>query len=393
VPLYFKHAKGARLTDVDGNEYVDFVCGFGPVILGHGHEEVCAAAARGARNVQQTGGQHLAEVELAEAIAGTVPSVETVRFSTTGSEAVHGALRLARAVTAKNLVVKFASHYHGWLDGVFHTIGAMPPGLPDGAGVATGSSADVVVVEWGDETALEELFRRAGKAIAAVIMEPLPCNQGVFYPPDGFLEAARRITAEYGALLVFDEVITGFRIGLGGAQGLFSVTPDITVLAKSMANGFPLSAFGAGHDLMGMVARNEAVHAGTYNGGGSSVAAGLATIEALCRDEGHYERMERLGSRLKAGLESSAKVHGLNLQTRGPGPVFYAWFTDGRMVDSLSDHLKADMALYTRFAELMLDEGVRIIPAGRWYLTTAHEDPEIDRALEAADSSLARLSG
>jgi glutamate-1-semialdehyde 2,1-aminomutase len=390
-PLFFREASGAKLVDVDGNEYVDFVCGFGPILLGHGHPGVVDAVCRAAGQLQQVGGQHVGEVELAERLCGLVPAFETMRFSMTGSEAVHGALRLARAATGRNLVVKFTGHFHGWLDGVFHSSGPTFPGLPDSPGIAAGARGDLVVLEWGDADALAELFDRAGPSIAAVIMEPLPCNQGVFYPPAGYLEAARKLTADAGAVLVFDEVITGFRVGLGGAQERFGVTPDLAVVAKAMANGFPVSAFGGRRELMATVATNKAVHAGTYNGGGISIAAGLATLDALEGDPGLYERMERLGARLMDGLKNAAQGHGLSLQARGPGPVFFTWFTDGE-VSSVRDHFRADTQSHARFAELMLAEGVRIIPAGRWYLTAAHGDAEIDRAVEAADRAFAQLA-
>ena len=390
VPLSCESSSGPYWVDVDGNRYVDFVCGFGPVILGHGDSAVCDAAAEGARNLQQVGGQHHLEVDLAEQLCELVPSFEQVRFSVSGSEAVHGALRLARGVTGRSLVVKFAGHYHGWLDSVYTGIGAAPPGLPESAGQLPSALGEVVVINWNDLDELGSLFARAGDRIAAVIMEPLPCNQGVIYPEAGYLEGVRDLVSDAGSLLVFDEVITGFRLGLGGVQAKFGVTPDLTVVAKAMANGFPISAFGGSAAHMEAVAENRVVHAGTYNGGGVSVAASLATIARLGEDDDAYPRMERLGRRLMDGLAERAAASGHRFVTEGPGPVFFAWFSD-RPITSLRDHLGADLDLYATWAEGMLDEGVRIIPAGRWYLTTAHQEDDVDLALEAAERAFSRL--
>src|SRR5579862_5294521 len=212
VPLFFEQARGAHLIDVDGREYLDFVCGFGPVILGHSHAAVAAAVAESAKTLQQPGGQHLGEIELAERLRSCVPSIELVRFASSGSEAVHGALRAARAATGRMVVVKFAGHYHGWLDGIFTGTAGQLLGLPDSQGQPLSSLSEVVTTAWNDEDALSEVFRRVGKQVAAVIMEPIQCNAGVFYPRQEYLEFARALTQEYGALLIFDEVITAFRL-------------------------------------------------------------------------------------------------------------------------------------------------------------------------------------
>lgn len=391
VPLFIESADGSRLVDVDGNEYVDFVCGFGPVILGHNHPAVSAAVMEAVPRLQQVGGQHRGEYELAEALCAAVPSFERIRLGLSGSEAVHAAVRLARAATKRDLIVKFAGHYHGWYDGALVGATTLPPAAPESAGQQASAIADIEVLDWNEPEAIRATFADRGSEIAAVIMEPLPCNQGVIYPLPGYLELVRDLASEAGALLIFDEVISGFRIGTGGAQAEFGVTPDLTVIAKAMANGFPISAFGGRSDLMELVATNDVVHAGTYNGGGISVAAALATIGVLRGEPAIYERMERLGQRLMTGLRELAAKHGHRLVTQGPGPVFFAWFFDGDDVRSFRDHLHADAQRYGRFAELMLGEGVRIIPAGRWYLTAAHDEVDISQALAAADRALAAL--
>lgn len=392
VPLFLKEAQGARLVDVDGNEYVDFVCGFGPVILGHNDETVTEAVARGAGSLQQVGGQQAAEIELAETLCKCVPAFQLVRFSSSGSEAVHAALRLARAATGRPLVVKFAGHYHGWLDNVYAGTFHAPPVLPESRGQTPSALSELVVIDWNDEAGLRSLFATAGDQIAGVIMEPIACNGGVIYPADGYLELARDLTAATGAVLIFDEVITGFRLGLGGAQAEVDVTPDLAIVAKAMANGLPISAFGGRRDLMELVAHNTVTHAGTYNGGGASIAAALATIDELERESGRlYRAMSSHASRLMDGLRQSAQRHGHRLVVQGPGPVFFAWFLDQDEVTSHRDHLRADIGRYARFAELMLGLGVRLIPSGRWYLTASHTVDDIERALVAADHAFRLL--
>jgi glutamate-1-semialdehyde 2,1-aminomutase len=236
------------------------------------------------------------------------------------------------------------------------------------------------------------VFAAAGDSIAALIMEPIPCNQGVFYPANGYLEAVRKLTADAGAVLVFDEVITGFRHALGGAQATVGVTPDLTVTAKAMGNGFPVSAFGGRRDLMELVATNKVVHAGTFNAGGVSVAAALATIEELAEDDGKvYELMAERGQRLMRGLADAAEAAGIPLQLRGPGQVFFAWISENE-VESYRDHLAADHAAYAGFGAGSSRRGVRVIPAGRWYLNAAHTDEDVEIAVAAAEQAFVELA-
>jgi glutamate-1-semialdehyde 2,1-aminomutase len=392
VPLTLASAQGARLTDVDGNELVDFVCGMGPIILGHGHPEVVAAVREAAGRLQQAGAQSEAEVALAEQLRAAMPSLERLRFGLSGSEAVHAALRTARAATGRPLVAKFAGHYHGWLDPILTATSHLPPAEPETGGQQPSALADVVALEWNDGTALEALFADRGHDLAAVIAEPYPCNGGVIPAAPGYLERLRALCDAHGALLVFDEVITGFRAGLGGAQGLLGVRPDLTVVAKALGNGFPISAFGGRADVMDEVGANRAMHAGTYNGGGISIAAGHATVSALAGDAGLYGRLGHLAARLRQGLEDAGARHGHRLVTAGTGGVFFAWFRDEGGVATFRDHLGSDLPRYARFAALMLEEGVRLIPAGRWYLSAAHGEAEVDAALAAADRALPRLT-
>ena len=393
VPLFIEQASGAELVDVDHNRYVDFVAGFGPIVLGHADPAVGSAVTEAGARPQQVGAQHENEIRLAEALCEHVPAFESVRLALSGSEAIQAALRLARAATGRPLVLKFAGHYHGWLDSVFTATSHGSPGFPESGGQSSAALADLRVIEWNDEQALREAFATAGDRLAAVVMEALPCNQGVIHPRDGYLELARELCDEHGSVLIFDEVITGFRLGLGGAQALTGVTPDLAIVAKAMGNGYPISAFGGRADLMALVATNRVVHAGTYNGGGASVAAALATIERL-RDPGFaaHDRMRRLGRRLMDGLRESAARHGHRLIAQGPGPVFFTWFHDLDEVTCYREHRLADGGRYARWAELLLSEGVRVIPAGRWYLTAAHTDAHIDETLAAAERAFAGLT-
>ena len=392
VPLFIREARGAYLVDEDGNEYIDYACGYGPVILGHGHPGVAAAVAQAAGGVQQVGAQHRAELELAERLCAIVPAFERVRLGLSGSESVHAAIRLARAATGRSLVVKFAGHYHGWLDTILTGTGHLPPSLPETAGQPASSLAEVVVVEWNDTDALRQVVSDAGDRLAALIMEALPCNAGVIPPRPGYLELARSLTTEAGAVLIFDEVITGFRVAPGGAQELVGVVPDLAVVAKALGNGFPVSAFGGRADLMEIVASNRAMHAGTFNGGGISVAAANATLDALLADDGAaYEHMRGLGTLLMGGLVERAAAAGRTLVAQGPGPVFYTWLLDSERVQSFRDHLRADTATYARLAECLALEGVRVIPAGRWYLTAAHSAEDVARTLAAFERALAAL--
>jgi glutamate-1-semialdehyde 2,1-aminomutase len=392
VPLFIREAAGSRLVDVDGNEYVDYVCGFGPVILGHAHPGVASAVADAAAGVQQVGAQSTAELELAERLCEIMPAFERIRLGLAGSEAIHAALRLARAATGRPLVVKFAGHYHGWFDSVLTGTSHLPPGMPETAGQPPSALADMVVVDWNDEDALHRVVADAGDRLAAVIMEPMACNMGVIPPKPGYLELARDLTAETGALLIFDEVITGFRTAPGGAQELFGVVPDLAIVAKALGNGVPISAFGGRADLMEQVATNRAMHAGTFNGGGISVAAASATLDGLLADGGAaYDQMRTLGKRLMDGLVERAAAAGHRLVAQGPGPVFFTWFLESGEVRSFRDHLRADSALYAQLAERLLGEGVRVIPAGRWYLTAAHTDEDVARTLDAVERALGRL--
>lgn len=391
-PLYFVRAEGARLYDVDGNEYIDYTCGYGPIVLGHAYPPVVEAVQRAAARGFVFGGQHEGEVLLAERLVEFVPCIEMVRYNCTGSEAAAAAVRLARAYTDRTKVVRFAGHYHGWFDEQLVATHPSPdvevgPTL-ESRGQPPSAADHLIVASWNDIGALERIFAEEGDAIAAVLMEPIMCNAGVIMPAEGYLERARALCDRHGALLIFDEVITGFRTALGGAQALLGITPDVAIFGKAIANGFPLSAVGGRRDVMAQVLAG-AVHAGTFNGNPLGVAAALATLEELARDAGAvYTRMRDLGQRLMQGIREVAKAQEVPVLLQGPGAVFYMWFTNAPAIRTYRESASVSREPYARFAVAMLEAGVRVIPGGRWYLTASHTDEDVDRTLEAVARAL-----
>lgn len=378
-PLFFTHGAGSKVFDVDGNEYVDFTLGQGPLLLGHSHPHVLQTVAAEMERGQLYAGQHELELQLAETIQRLVPCAELIRFSNSGSEAVQAALRLARAFTGRIKYIKFEGHYHGWFDNVL-----INP-TPATAGQASSAIAEVLLLPWNDLQALEEAFARNGNEIAAVITEPIMCNSGCIEPQVGFLQGIQDICRRYGAVLIFDEIITGFRLGLGGAQVYYGVTPDLAVFGKAMASGFTLSLLAGKKEIMELVANGTVMHAGTYNSNNPSIAAAAATI-AVLEDGGQeiYRRLFSLGARLKEGLRDLACEAGHMVLMSGPGPMIHIGFTARAEVKNYQDTLDYDMAKYARFAKAMLDRGVRLIGRGIWYVSTAHSEDDIEFALFAA---------
>ncbi|MDR7480784.1 MAG: aspartate aminotransferase family protein [Armatimonadota bacterium] len=392
-PLYFVRAEGSHLYDVDGNEYIDYTCGYGPIVLGHAFPPVVEAVQRAAAAGFIFGGQHEGEVVLAERLAEIVPGIEMVRYNCTGSEAVAAACRIARGATGRTRIVRFAGHYHGWLDEQLIATRPVPEAetatVPESRGQPPSAAEHLLVAPWNDLPALEALFQAHGGEIAAVLMEPLMCNAGVIYPQEGYLQGVRALCHAAGALLIFDEIITGFRVHLGGAQALLGVVPDLTVLGKAMANGFPLSAVGGRREVMEVVASGGVVHAGTFNGNPLGVAAALATIQELARGEGAvYARMTDLATRLMDGIRAVSKRKEIPVLLQGPGPVFYLWFTDMPAIRSYRESAAVSRAPYERFAAALLAHGVRVIPGGRWYVSASHRLEDVERTLEAVDRSL-----
>jgi glutamate-1-semialdehyde 2,1-aminomutase len=397
-PLVFARGDGALLFDVDGNRLIDYCLGMGPLILGHRPPGVIEAVTEQLARGWLFAGQHAAEYRAAELVHDMVPCAERIRFGSSGSEVIQAALRLARAVTGRLNVVKFEGHYHGWFDSTLWSVAPAPSDAgPRGAPVRQPGSAGqdpeagrhLEVLPWNDADALEA--RLAAGDVAAVIMEPAMCNQGVVPPRPGYLERARAACDRHGSVLVFDEVITGFRLGPGGAQGRFGVTPDLAVLAKALASGFPVSALVGRERLMARLGPGGAMHAGTYNGQALGMAAAVATLECLA-DPATYRRIEVAGARLMAGLTTILSEAGVVHRVQGWPAVFNVALGTADPIADYRDSLRADRALYRRLALAMLERGVRILERGTWFLSTAHDDALIDETLDAFRGAVGEIA-
>ncbi len=398
VPLTIDHGRGAYLIDVDGHSYIDYVLGFGPLLLGHAPEAVVSAVTRQLRRGFTFGAQHELEAEVAELIVEAVPCAELVCFSTTGSEAVHAALRLARAATGRTKLVKFEGHYHGWIDPVFVSTPGLAPVEgrlePEPATAGASSSGDVLVARWNDPDALAAVLDEHGPEVAAVIMEPVACNGGVIAPAPGYLERALELTHAAGAVLIFDEVVTGFRLGLGGAQERYGVTPDIATFGKAVGAGMPLSVVAGRREIMELVADGRVSHVGTFNCAAPSAAAAVAAIR-IYRDEtpGFYDQLDRISALLAFGLQEAADEAGVGLKLHQVGSLLQTFFTDpAQRIDSYADTAAADSERSARFSELMLDRGVMVLPRGWWFLSSQHSQTDVAATLEAARDALAQIA-
>ncbi|MGH9407239.1 MAG: aspartate aminotransferase family protein [Terriglobia bacterium] len=404
LPLYFEHGLGSRVFDVDGNEYIDYVLGRGPLFLGHTHPEINEATIRQLRRGQIYAAQHELEIELAERLAKLIPSAEQVRFGISGSEAVHAALRVARAFTGRALVVKFEGHYHGWLDNIFYSLspppeewgGEMRPvARSESAGQPSGQESRIAVLPWNHADALERFLEAHGAETAAIITEPIMCNTAVIMPRPGYLERLREACTRYGIVLIFDEVITGFRVALSGAQGYFGIEPDLSIFGKAIANGMPLSCLAGRADILRLIADGRVVHGGTYNSLPVSIAAAVATIDVLARDGGAiYREVEANGSTLMRGIRERAAKLGVPVVVQGHPSVFFVGFpAPGTPAEiEVSDYrssLSMDHAVYNQFAAALAGEGVRVIPRGNWFLSSAHTRSDISRTLDAVEVALA----
>jgi glutamate-1-semialdehyde 2,1-aminomutase len=395
--LLFRGARGPLLFGADGRTYIDYALGMGPVILGHAPERVIGRVAETLKDGQLYAGQHESELRLAERITALVPCAEKVRFSSSGSEAIQAALRLARAATGRRLVVKFEGHYHGWFDNIY--VGVRPEigdaargarrASPETLGQNEAAYRDVRVLPWNDPDVVEATLSRRGRDVAAIIMEPILCNTGVIFPRPGYLERVRELCDAHGVVLVFDEVITGFRVGIGGAQAMLGVTPDLAVFAKAMAGGFPISCLAGRVDLMELIGNGDVMHGGTYNSNVVATVAALATIEELSSDGcAAYGRMADCGERLMRGLRGVAEASGVPMLVQGVGQVFNTSFTHLPEVTDYRDHRRADAGLLARFVDSMMEGGARVTPRGTWFLSTAHSGGDVDRTLAAAERAL-----
>lgn len=404
VPLYVDHARGAEVFDVDGRRFVDYVLGQGPNLLGHAAPVVARAVSDQVARGVAYAAQHELEVRVAERLCAMVPCADQVRFNSVGSEAVHGAIRLARGHTGRPKIIKFEGHYHGWLDPVLYSVhpdlalagDARHPGglhaVGGSAGLPRDGASDLIVLPYNDLQAFGETMAAVGGQVAAVIMEPLLCNTGCIAPEPGYLEAVRASTREHGALLIFDEIITGFRVAPGGAQELLGVTPDLAAFGKAMAGGMQVSAIAGRAEVMGSIADGTVAHAGTFNSHPVAMAAADAVLQVLDEQRAEiYPPMITAGRRLMDGLREAGARHGVPLLVDGPGPVFQTYVTDQPAVRDYRDFAACDRAAMARLHTLLHQRGISIVPRGLWFLSTEHSDTLIDETLQVADDALARL--
>jgi glutamate-1-semialdehyde 2,1-aminomutase len=402
-PLFVESGDGARLRDADGNQYVDYLLGLGPMILGHRPRRVTQAVVdfieqRGTVFALPTAD----EAVLAGKIIAAVPSVDQVRLCNTGTEAVLYATRLARAFTGRRKIIRFEGMYHGFSDGVYwskHPSIAKagpderPTPVAQGPGMPRGVEENLIILPWNDADILADVMAREGDDIAAVITEPVMCNTGCILPAPGYLEAMRELTRRHDIVLIFDEVITGFRLGLGGAQARYGIRPDLSVFAKGLGGGFPVAALGGRADIMALVADGTVSMAGTYTANGIAVAAANAALEEL-GEANTYERLDNISDRLREGLGAIFEASGLPAHVVGVGPLMQVWFTD-RSINNYRDAERyADQALFRRWWEGMLERGILFHPGAyeNLFVSTAHTQEDIEITLHAARDTASALA-
>ncbi|MAG32539.1 MAG: glutamate-1-semialdehyde-2,1-aminomutase [Deltaproteobacteria bacterium] len=395
IPRFIESAKNARVRDIDGNEYIDYVGSWGPMILGHSHPKVIAAVREAMKTGTSFGAPTARESDLAEAIKRALPSIQKVRMVSSGTEATMSALRLARGVTGRNRILKFDGCYHGHSDGLLVGAGSgvATLGIPGSPGVPKAMTDLTVIAPFNDLAATRKAFERWGEDIAAIIVEPVAGNMGCIPPRPGFLKGLRAVCDEFGALLIFDEVMTGFRVARGGAQRLYRVKPDLTTLGKVVGGGLPAAAYGGRRDLMSRIApEGDIYQAGTLSGNPLAVAAGLTTLELLDAD-GVYETLSASSEALASGLAEIGRELEIPLVTRSVGGMFGFFFQPGP-VDCFAQAQQSDAARFRRFFAGMLEEGVYLAPSPyeAGFVSLAHKPRDIARTLESARRVLARIA-
>jgi glutamate-1-semialdehyde 2,1-aminomutase len=393
-PFFVRRAKGCWIHDVDGRAMIDYVGTWGPAILGHAPQVVLEAIQQAAKEGVSFGIPNPYEVEMAETICEWVPSIEKVRMVNSGTEATMSAIRLARGYTGRDLIVKFEGCYHGHVDSLLVAAGsgALTHGRPDSAGIPASFAAQTLILPFNDAGALEELFARQGDEIAAVIVEPYPANAGLILPQPGFLALLRTLTERHGAVLIFDEVMTGFRLAKGGVQELEGVTPDLTCLGKVIGGGLPVGAFGGKAEIMDYLAPDGPVYqAGTLSGNPVALAAGLAQLRELDKQRG-YEQLERLGQMMEEGVLGALKEKGLGYRWYRRGSMFCLFFTEVE-VRNLGDAKTADLDAFRRFFQYCLEHGVYFAPSQfeTGFISMAHAAAEMERTAEVAAAALGSL--
>lgn len=401
-PIFVERGSGSRVLDVDGNQYIDYLLGLGPMLLGHRPRSVTEAVVRRITDVGTIFAMPTElEIDLAHEIIAVLPGVDTLRLVNSGTEAVLYSLRLARTYTGRKKIIRFEGQYHGFSDGIYwskHPELALagtdrhPVALPQGPGVPPEMGESLIIAQWNDLAMIEEIFAHHPDDIAGVITEPVMCNTGCILPIPGYLEGLREVTRRYGALLIFDEVITGFRVALGGAAEKYAVTPDLTVLAKGLGGGFPVASVGGRRDIMELASDGTVSIAGTYSGNAIAVASAVEAIRWL-REDASYEDLYRISDRLRNGLNCLLADKSIEGSVVGVGPVYQVWFADA-IIHNYRDavrHSRPD--LFRIWWEEMLDRGVLFHPGHleNLFLSFAHTDQDIDETLQCADESLEAL--
>jgi glutamate-1-semialdehyde 2,1-aminomutase len=400
-PIYMSHGKGARVYDIDGNEYIDYSLGYGPAVLGHDNEHIKNSLKRQVDRLYTPNSNDL-EVAAAQKVSTHIASAELVRFACSGTEAVRGALRVARAFTGRDMYIRFNGHYHGGLD---HLMGGLVSSsenpipisgeleddlysqFTNTLGRFSGAFNQCFMIEWNDLLALEKLLEKQGKNIAAVIMEPVMINNFGCQPEPGYLEGVRELCTQHGVVLIFDEVLTGFRIGLKCAQGEFGVTPDLTTLAKALGGGFPVSSTCGKQEIMDVLTRADAIQGGTYNGHPLAMAAVIAAIEEYEKDDGAvFEHIERLGNMLKNGLEQIAAEHEQSLVLQGFPGAWYIIFNKKQKILNQADGRDSDFDKFIRFADLLKKRGV--LTSWRFCTSAAHTEKDVGDVLDRANDAM-----
>jgi glutamate-1-semialdehyde 2,1-aminomutase len=399
--LFFQDAVGAKLQDVDGNWYIDHVLAWGPLILGHKHPSIVKAVEHAAASPHNYGAQHDLEFLVAEQLCSLIPCAERVALTSSGSEAVQLAMRLARGFTHRNLIVKFEGHYHGWMDSAllsYHPSrsdmgpASAPRVVLGSGGQVSNATENVLVLPWNDRQALLDLFARRGDEIAAIITEPVLCNSGCLMPAEGFLADLRRVATEHGALLIFDEIITGFRIAVGGAQSFFGVKPDIATFGKAVGGGLPLSVVAGSKEILEQIPERKVLFGGTFNGNSLSLAGAKATLEELAKDNGcPLVDATRSGEILMGGIREAGKRIGIPVQTTGFGTAFSVHFTERSAFGNYRDTLDDDNELLRIWLRECLLQGIYLMPDGRIYTSVVHTPEEIAQTLEIFERSMKRM--
>ena len=395
-PIFISKAKGAYITDIDGNQYIDFVASWGPLIFGHAHDAILAAINEAAQKGTSYGAPTEYETEMASLIVEMFPSIEKVRMVNSGTEATMSAIRLARGFTNRDCILKFAGNYHGHGDSFLIKAGsgAITLGLPDSPGVTSGIAKDTLIAEYNNLDSVRTLFQEKGNKIAAIIVEAVAGNMGVVVPSKGFLQGLRDIATEYGALLIFDEVITGFRLAKGGAQELYNVMPDITTLGKIIGGGLPVGAYGGRKEIMDMLAPIGPVYqAGTLSGNPLAMAAGITMLKLIRDTPDFYSELERKAALLEAGIRKNMEITGVKGIINRVGSMMTFFFTNETQITSFDEAMKSDADKYARYFKISLESGIYLAPSQYecLFISYAHSDKDIDAIIAANLEALKNL--